>query len=125
MGVCEQTEAILKILGQIRSVYFRDEYAIQKRIAELLTANDVQFQAEYPLDKRNRVDFLAGGVLIEVKAGKPNSHRLANQVERYAQFPEVEAVVIVVERNVFHVPSCVNGKPVHYVSLSSNWGVAF
>lgn len=125
MGVCEQTEVILKILGQIRSVYFRDEYAIQKRIAELLTANEVDFQVEYSLDRRNRVDFLAGGTLIEVKAGKPNSQRLASQVERYAQFPEVEAVVIVVERNVFRVPLCVNGKPVHYVSLSSNWGVAF
>lgn len=101
------------------------EVSIQDRIAESLTARGIEFQREYRLGPRNRVDFLCpDGIAIEVKKGKPGSSALTAQAERYAAFDAVSSIILVVERCVFDPPVEANGKPVYYIALSRNWGIA-
>jgi hypothetical protein len=118
------SQGIISALSTITEVYFRDEYAIQDEIERVLRQSSIRFSREHRLGPKSRVDFFVDGIAMEVKAGKPNSRRLEQQIERYAAFNEVSEVIIVVERNLFHMPELANGKPVHYVSLSANFGFA-
>lgn len=118
--------SVERILDRLRGIRFSApveyESDIHVAISEALQGFDVRHEVQ--LSPRNRIDFVVDGVGIEVKKGKPNSRRLAAQVERYAMSDAVNAVVIVSERNVWNVPHVVAGKPVYYVPLSGNWGVA-
>jgi hypothetical protein len=118
-------EQVLASLRKLRVVAVEVEYALQEEIAKRLAADSIPFAKEYVLGPRNRIDFLVqGGIGIEAKMGKPNSGRVGAQVERYAAFPQITAIILVVERSVFHYRRLVNGKPVHYISLSKLWGIA-
>lgn len=120
--------SLSSILGTLRSLHLHPqglEYEIQDRIAESLTIHGVSFRREYRLGSRNRVDFLCpDGIAIEVKKGKPASAALTAQAERYAAFEVISTIILVVERCVFDAPETVNGKPVHYIALAKNWGIA-
>ena len=119
------TDHILASLKQLRITYIRDEASLQLKVADQLAAAGIAFEREVRLDGRSRVDFLAAGnVAIELKTGKPNSRRTIAQVTRYAAFTRVSTIILVVERNIFWLPDDIDGKPVHYVALSSNWGIA-
>lgn len=116
---------VLAAMRTLREQIVRDEYELQRTIGQALDRAGIRYEKEANLMPRCRVDFLCdGGICIEVKKGKPASKQLASQVARYAVSDKVRAIVIVVERNVFRVPSQVHGKPVHYVALSANWGIA-
>lgn len=101
------------------------ESQIHGAIAAALDKRGIGYEHEHVLGPRARVDFLcAGGIAIEVKKGKPGSKALEAQAARYADFESVTCIFLVVERSVFEAPVEVNGKPVHYIALSKNWGVA-
>ena len=90
-------------------------------IRDRLQAAGLPFRRECPLAPGCRIDFLAGGVGIEVKRGRPAAKPLREQVTRYARCPEVEALLVVVEGKAF-LPARVGGKPCRVLSLSRNWG---
>ena len=74
--------------------------------------------------KKRRVDFLCGGgVAVEVKRGKPPHGKLLEQIRRYASQPQVNALILVVERTA-DLPHTVCGKPCRVVALNRLWGVA-
>lgn len=115
---------VLRILRNIRVGITFDEYELQHLIAELLEKSNIHFKKEYKLAARNRIDFLVeGGIGIEVKKGKPNRAQVSRQLERYAAFSEVKAVILVVERSV-NISSDVNGKKCILFGLNRLWGVA-
>lgn len=119
---------ILTVLRNLRVGISRREKELHDKIACALLAADVRFTREAwldPDDKTSRVDFLCdGGIVIEVKRGKPNSTTLAEQVERYAAFPNVAMIIMVIEGNVFDPIESANGKPVHYVPMHKAWGIS-
>lgn len=116
--------AVAAALADVRLHAVASEQVIHERIGEALRAAGIGFRHEVRLGPRNRVDFLcAGGIAVEVKRGKPTAHRVAAQVERYAAFPQVCGVVLVLERNLVSTPRTANGKPVIVVSLAGNWGI--
>jgi hypothetical protein len=127
-------ERILGAMGRLRCGMAESEYEIHQAIMQVLVRERIQFRHEYKLGKRCRIDFICGdaaansewdGVGIEVKKGKVGSTEIARQVERYGQWPAVRAIVLVIERNVYAAPERTSGgKPVYYVSLSKNWGIA-
>lgn len=118
-------QSIVNTLNSLRLHPQALESDIHAAIAAELDRQGIHFEHEHTLDPRNRVDFLcAGGMAIEVKKGKPTSSALEAQAARYAEFDAVTSLFLVVERCVFEPPSEVNGKPVHYVALAKNWGVA-
>jgi cobalamin biosynthesis Mg chelatase CobN len=61
-------------------------------------------------------------VAVEVKKGKPNRTRLVDQINRYAEYEEVKAIVIVVETSLrIPVTQTTNGKPCAVVGLQKLW----
>jgi type I site-specific restriction-modification system R (restriction) subunit len=65
------------------------------------------------------------GVAIEVKKGKPNRTKLMEQINRYAQFEEVQAVIIVAETSLrIPIGRSDNGNPCSVVGLQKLWGIA-
>lgn len=119
-----QIAGVLEVLRGIRINVVFEEYMLQELIAQLLTAAGMPFSKEYRLAPRNRIDFLVqGGIGIEVKKGKPNAAQVYRQLERYAAFDAVQAVILVVERNV-SVPDRICGKRCIVFGLNRLWGVA-
>jgi len=116
--------AIQACLGDIRSHPTLSEFDIHTDIKAAFAAAGIQYEHEVRLGVGCRIDFVAEGIGIEVKRGKPNSHAALKQLARYASHPDIQAIMMVVERNIWTLPSEIEGKPVYYISLNSNWGIA-
>jgi hypothetical protein len=118
-------DQVTKAMATLRVHSVGVEAELQQQIAGVLDDVGIRYGREVTIGPRSRVDFLVeGGVVIEVKMGKPNSSQVIHQLTRYAEFEAVQALVLVVERNVYWLPESIAEKPVRYVSLSRNWGVA-
>ena len=112
------TDEILAALATVRMPAQPGEYDIHAAVARALAARGVSAQHE-----ARRVDFLCGKIAIEVKKGRPDGARLARQIGRYLAFDEVAEIIVVTQGRV-KLPGKANGKPVHWVCLNQNWGVA-
>jgi hypothetical protein len=118
-------EEVLASLRRLRIQTIGLEHDLQSEIAQRFNTDGIPYAKEHQLGPRNRIDFLIpGGIGVEVKKGKPNSGQVMAQVERYAGFPVITHLVLVVERNVFTYDRSANGKPVHYVALNKLWGIS-
>lgn len=117
-------EEIIGALNRLRIPLTTDEFQLQDLVAEALRSGGIAFEKEARLAPCCRVDFLCeGGVAVEVKRGKPPHGRLLEQIRRYAALPQVNAVILVVERTA-ELPHIVCGKPCRVVALNRLWGVA-
>lgn len=116
------------VLDAVKGIHLppaRLESDVVDAIREALKSAGVRFRREVVIARRCRVDLLTvGGTAIEVKKGKPNTSDVACQVERYAASGMVKSVVLVSERGLISHVREAHGKPIEYVSLSSNWGIA-
>ncbi|MDB5085439.1 MAG: hypothetical protein JWN30_2325 [Bacilli bacterium] len=119
-------EEVLQALSKLRVSSVIDEYSLQKQIQEHLDNAGISYQREYRLAPRTRLDFLVqGGILIEVKRGrqKPSRKKVTEQLARYAAFDEIQAIILVVDRNL-HLARLIQGKPCHVFGLHKLWGIA-
>ncbi|OEH86050.1 hypothetical protein BHU72_14565 [Desulfuribacillus stibiiarsenatis] len=119
---------IIKLLKQLRLPVTTSEFDIQYEIKRILDQNNVEYEKEKVLAPRNRVDFFIytgdnTGIIIEVKKGKPNRNLVIDQLERYAQFESVLAVILVCDNRV-KVPEKINGKTCVSIGLNRLWGVS-
>lgn len=110
-------------LSSIRVPAVPGEYDIHDMIAMALSSDDIDYRHEAPLAPRCRIDFLAEGVGIEVKKGKPARAAVLRQVTRYLESEQVEALILVSEKEI-RLPAQIDGKMVKTLSLSRFWGVA-
>lgn len=94
-----------------------DERDLQDAIAEVLTGADVPFAREVRLSGRDRIDFLAARVGVEVKvAGRPTA--VLRQLGRYAASGDVDALLLVTTRTAHRaLPDTVGDKPLHVVAI--------
>lgn len=114
---------ILDALRRIRVPAVPGEYDIHALIAAALEDANIPFAHEVPLAPGRRADFLAGSVVIEVKKGRPQRARLAEQAAKYLSSPRVEALVVVSQRRA-EIPGFIGGKPVYSLALERLWGVS-
>lgn len=115
---------IITALSDMRINIIRDEFELQAIISNCLDHANIPYSREYKLAPRNRIDFMVvGGTGIEVKKGKPYSRQVINQLERYTIFPEIKAIILVVERNL-DIPRVINGKMCYSFGLNKLWGIA-
>jgi hypothetical protein len=92
------------------------EAALQEAIGEALREWRICFDREWRLGPRDRIDFFAeGGIGIEAKirCGKRAIYR---QLERYAQHPQIAALVLVTG-TALGLPPSIADKPLFFVSL--------
>jgi len=116
-------QEILKTLSNLRINPVNEEFDLQMEIAKLFDATGIEYEKECILGPRNRVDFYVGGIVIEIKKGKPNKQQVTNQLRRYAQFSDVKGIILVVEKNL-DIPKEINGKPCVSFGLNKLWGIA-
>ena len=119
----EKLSALRHALETLRVPLTHSEYELHELIAAALHDGGFVVQHEARLAPRCRVDFLAEGVGIEVKRGKPDRHRLAEQCRRYLSQDALEALILVVDTRV-DLPDELCGKPVRVVALNRLWGIA-
>lgn len=117
---------VIQALRSLRVGKIFVEWDLQNDIAEIFDKHGIYYEKEYYLGKGNRVDFLTdSGVAVEVKKGKPNRTRLADQINRYAEYEQVKAIVIVVETSLrMPIKQTINGKSCAVVGLQKLWGIA-
>lgn len=116
-------DELVRILKKLRIPYTADEYGIHERIAAVLDGHELQYTHEAVIGSRCRIDFLCGGIGIEVKRGKPDRKRVLAQCSRYAACEAVRGIILVIDTAV-KLPSSVNGKPLTVIGLNSLWGIA-
>lgn len=116
-------DRVAAALSAVRMPAQPEEYDIHGAVAEALAAAGLEYEHEYRLGPRRRIDFRVGRIGIEVKKGRPASSALAAQLRKYLESDELDAVIVVTQR-VTRVPDAIDGKPVRLLSLNRLWGVA-
>ena len=116
-------DRVMDALRTLRAPLTLDEYDLHRQIAQALEAHGLSFEHEKSLMPRCRIDFLAQGIGIEVKRGRPNKPGLIRQAERYLSAQGVQAIVLVCEQG-FDLPDIIAGKPCRLLSLRRLWGIA-
>ena len=114
---------IVAALSAVRMPAQPEEYDIHRAVADALDAAGLDYEHEYRLGPRRRIDFRVGRVGIEIKKGRPASSELTAQLRRYLESDALDGVVVVTQR-VTVLPATISGKPVALVSLNRLWGVA-
>ncbi len=109
---------IITILSR-RRFSLTDEKQTQSEIASVLKQNNIEFQKEFMLDKKNIPDFFIDGIAIEVKI-KGNAKSIYKQCERYCQFDEVKQLILITNRSMGFPPE-INGKSCYILKLSIGW----
>ena len=116
-------ERIVHAIAAVRMPAQPEEYDIHAAVARALTEAGLEYDHEYRLGPRRRIDFRVGRIGIEVKKGRPVSAQLRAQLARYIESDALDAVIVVTQR-VTRLPERIDGKPVYIISLNRLWGVA-
>ncbi len=114
---------VISALAAVRVPAQPEEYDIHAAVAEALAGAGLEYAHEYKLGPRRRIDFRVGRVGIEVKKGRPSTSALTEQLRRYLESDDLDAVIVVTQRATA-LPGTICGKPVRLVSLNRLWGVA-
>ena len=109
---------IARELGRTR-LRMSTEAALQIDVQGVLDRIGYDYAREKPLGPKDRPDFLAGDVAIEVKA-RYSKRAIYRQLERYAGHDAVRAIVLVTG-TALGMPAEIKGKPIYVVNV----GMAF
>ena len=118
-----EIEIICAALSALRIPVNPEERVLHEMVAAALQAADIAARHEAVIAPRCRIDFLAGGVGIEIKRGRLNAKRLTAQAARYLSSPLVSALILVTTDRA-PLPDKIHGKPVVVFGLNRLWGVA-
>lgn len=95
------------------------EKAVQAAIGDALTRAGIAHRREVRLSAADVIDFMVGGLGVEVKI-KGARRAILRQLERYAAHEEVAALALV-SSVAMGLPAAINGKPVDIVSMGRAW----
>lgn len=116
-------ENVLEALRAMRPPFVLYEADIHRMVGERLSECGLAYLHEAAIAKGCRIDYLIGGVGVEIKKGKPKHTTLVEQLNRYARSEKIESLIVVSWRSV-NLPQSVGGKPVYSLTLSQLWGVS-
>ncbi|MBQ2989829.1 MAG: hypothetical protein IJD60_00875 [Clostridia bacterium] len=116
-------DAVLEALMSIRCGAADTEAQLHALAAQALALAGIEAEHEARLAPRCRIDFMAGGVGIEIKKKRPERARLIAQLTRYAACGQVRALAVVAPRGV-DLPRAISGKPVRMLALERLWGIS-
>ena len=121
--VDEETLRVAEALGAIRCSASAAEEELHAQVAQALGAAGIGAAHEVRLAPRCRIDFMAGGIGIEIKNKRPERAKLIAQLARYAACPQVRALIVVAPRGV-NLPRRIGGKMVTMLALERLWGIS-
>lgn len=119
----EMTARIVRAMQTIRCGAACTEEELHALVARALQKSGLEAQHEVRLAPRCRIDFMSGGVGIEIKKNRPERAKLLEQLTRYAQCEQVRSLVVVTPRGV-NLPAAIGGKKVKQVALERLWGIS-
>lgn len=113
---------IEELLTCLRSSRFpvTTEIKTQDAIEQALIEAGIEFEREFRLSAKDRVDFFVNGVAVEIKVRAASARAIFRQVERYARHDIVTAIVLVSNKPM-GLPAQINGKPAYFVNLARAW----
>ena len=85
-------DRVLDALGTLRSPFAPYEADLHLRVGECLSAAGLPAVHEALLAPGCRIDYLVGGVGVEIKKGRPDPAALRRQLDRYAACEDVAAL---------------------------------
>jgi hypothetical protein len=102
--------------------HYHNEKELQRGVGMVLDSLGVEFEPEFPLTKRDRIDFLVGELGIECKAddssGGTSLAAVTRQLLRYAQSDKVKELVLLTTMSKHkNLPETLNNKPLYIVHL--------
>jgi len=118
-----EVQAILAALSAIRMPAQPEEYEIHEAVARALDAAGIAYVHEFKLAPGRRIDFACGNIGIEVKKSRPAASQLKQQLARYLENTNLEAMIVVMQKPCT-LPAAICAKPVYVVGLNRLWGVA-
>lgn len=96
---------------------FTTEAELQDGVELVLGDALFNVEREVVLGARDRIDFMVGGVGIEVKIGESLS-AVTRQLHRYSLHDRVEALVLVTSMLKHdHMPARINGREIHVFTV--------
>lgn len=119
----EMTERVVRALETIRCGAACTEEQLHAQAARALEAEGLETRHEARLGPRCRIDFLCGGVGVEIKKSRPERAKLIAQLTRYAACEQIEVLVVAAPRGV-NLPRTIGGKTVTLVALERLWGIS-
>ncbi len=118
-----QMTRVLMAVSTIRCGAADSEETLHARVREALDAAGCSPVHEARLAPRCRIDFLVGGIGIEIKKNRPNPARLRAQLARYAACPQIGQLLVIAPRGV-NLPKEIGGKPIAQIALERLWGIS-
>src|SRR5690349_10516311 len=111
------------VIGTLKSIFSRvrlpmnAEREFQDAVSRLIASEGITHQREYWGTRRDRLDFFlpVSGVALELKVWSSEA-ALLRQLKRYADLPEVTAVVLI-SRRPWKLPETLSGKPIAMIAL--------
>lgn len=97
----------------------RTEEECQRMIADQFRYAGVDCDREVRLSPEDIVDFMIGGVAIEVKL-RGQRREIYRQCERYCEHPEVTALILATNASM-GLPARIKDKPVFIANLGKAW----
>lgn len=116
-------ERVVRAMQTIRCGAACSEEELHRQTAKALEEAGLEVRHEVRLSSRCRIDFMSGGVGIEIKKNRPERAKLLAQLTRYAACEQVQALVVVAPRGV-DLPKTIGGKPVAQAALERLWGIS-
>jgi len=100
-------------------INFTNEKELQQGVAGVFDANKYEYEREAVLASSDRIDFLIGGIGVEVKVGGSLS-ALLRQLYRYAGYERIECLLVISSRKLLtRLPAEIRGKPIRAVDVGN------
>lgn len=119
---CVDLRTVLEVLSSGRfdmSVEVRAQSEMEAALLAVLDASAIS--REHRLGPGDRPDFLIDGrIVVEVKGPRHRAPAVLRQLGRYADYPEVEAIVLVTARAMV-MPAFISDTPVTVINLGRAW----
>lgn len=116
-GGADSPISVRTLERMLSGCFVPSELVLQDTLAFALARDGITFEREVRLTPEDRIDFLVGGVGIELKIDG-SGHRLLRQLSRYARSPRVERLIVVTTRAHHRMrPMTLSGKRVEFAFL--------
>ncbi|WP_397570632.1 hypothetical protein [Schlesneria sp. T3-172] len=117
-----QIETVRRIIEVLRSVKLdlSAEKLAQAELAKSFAQHEIAAEREVRLNEHDIVDFLVGGVGIEIKLRGASKKDVYRQLRRYAQSDRISVLILASNLSI-GLPEQIEGKDVYLVKLSEGW----